>query len=243
MADEQIRKRSPRAPSIPLSEAIDRAIKVYDAEGKHPAPYDVVAKHIGYTNPSSGAAATTLASLRYYGLLERPKEGFLAASRDLETYKFAPDDAVRHQLLVKWVSNPPLFADLLTTYTDSLPSDGNLKFDLIKRGFKSTTADECVAAFRDSVTLARYYEKVGLERSEAPATSNAMVSDEKNRLLSKSEYDTPKIGSETSGMDQIPVRLSGGRRAWVIVPTPFYETDKQRLMAQINLLLTDGEQG
>jgi hypothetical protein len=98
-----LRKRSPRAPSIALDDAIGRALKVYEAEGKHPAPIDVVARHIGYKNPSSGAAATTLASLRYYGLLERPKEGFLAASRDLEAYKFAPDDKVKSQLVVKWL--------------------------------------------------------------------------------------------------------------------------------------------
>jgi hypothetical protein len=35
------------------------------------------------------------------------------------------------------------------------------------------------------------------------------------------------------------VLLPGGRKAWLIVPTPFYEADKARLKAQIDLLLAE----
>ena len=42
--------------------------------------------------------------------------------------------------------------------------------------------------------------------------------------------------------DQIPVRLHGGRRAWLVIPAPFYETDKVRLKAQIDLILTQDEE-
>jgi len=37
------------------------------------------------------------------------------------------------------------------------------------------------------------------------------------------------------------VRLAGGRRAWIEIPTPFYLSDKRRIKAQIDLLLTDDE--
>jgi hypothetical protein len=33
--------------------------------------------------------------------------------------------------------------------------------------------------------------------------------------------------------------LSEGRKAWLVIPTPFYEADKLRLKAQIDLLLTE----
>jgi hypothetical protein len=42
-----------------------------------------------------------------------------------------------------------------------------------------------------------------------------------------------------SALDLIPVRLPQGRRAFLQIPTPFYESDKLRLINQINLLLTD----
>jgi hypothetical protein len=44
-----------------------------------------------------------------------------------------------------------------------------------------------------------------------------------------------------AGTDSIPVRLSGGRKAWLAIPTPFYADDKLRLKAQIDLLLAQDE--
>jgi hypothetical protein len=51
----------------------------------------------------------------------------------------------------------------------------------------------------------------------------------------------PTLLSEFSAddTDKIPVRLSEGRKAWLVIPTPFYEADKLRLKAQIDLLLTE----
>lgn len=43
--------------------------------------------------------------------------------------------------------------------------------------------------------------------------------------------------------DRIPVRLSKGRRAWIQVPMPLYKADKEILINQINLILTDEEDG
>ena len=43
-------------------------------------------------------------------------------------------------------------------------------------------------------------------------------------------------------LDRIPVRLPGGRRAWLSIPTPFYAADKERLKAQIDLLLTEEDE-
>lgn len=38
------------------------------------APTQVVAQNIGYKSANNGAALSALAALRYYGLLDRPKE-------------------------------------------------------------------------------------------------------------------------------------------------------------------------
>ena len=42
-------------------------------------------------------------------------------------------------------------------------------------------------------------------------------------------------------VDRIPVRLPGGRRAWLLIPSPFFTADKDRLKAQIDLLLAEDE--
>ncbi|MDQ2821218.1 MAG: hypothetical protein M3Y65_12625 [Pseudomonadota bacterium] len=80
----QPRKKSPRAPSMALNEALDRALKLYELERLHSSPVDVVATGIGYKSANSGSALSALASLRYFGLLERPKDGFLAVAKAVE---------------------------------------------------------------------------------------------------------------------------------------------------------------
>ena len=245
-----VRKRSPRAPSVPLDEAVDRAQKVYAIEGKHAAPADVVAKHLGYSAATNGSAATLLASMRYYGLLDRPKEGHLAVSRDVEAYQFAPSEDIRKELLRKWIRSPQVFADLLAKYEGSLPSAATLKYDLIKEGFSANTADECVSVFLRSVEFSKIYvrsdDDADAERQESDVHSAdpVEVAVQDAAALGPKPVPRPAVQEVSeSGTDRIPVRLSGGRRAWIIVPNPFYAADKARLVAQIDLLLTDDSGG
>jgi hypothetical protein len=245
------RKRSPRAPSIALDEALDRVLKLYAAEGKHTAPIDVVARHLGYSAASNGTAATMLASLRYFGLLVRPKEGMLQVSNDVETYKFAPTDSTRAELLRKWVSVPPVFSELLSKYSASLPSPATLKFDLIQMGFSATAADDCLTSFLRSVEFANYFsaprndEDVGDQASTPDAEKLSVLQPPRVTKHAMDKFDSSPntavaVGGDTD-VDRIPIRLSGGRRAWLIVPTPFYDSDKSRIKQQIDLLLTDDD--
>jgi hypothetical protein len=45
-----------------------------------------------------------------------------------------------------------------------------------------------------------------------------------------------------SSVDRIPIRLRGGRRAWLEIPTPFYAADKERIKLQVDLLLTEEDE-
>src|SRR5688572_15649009 len=121
------RKKSPRAPSLPLNEAIEGAIKVYEKEHRHAAPVEAVARHLGYKSANNGAALKTMASIRYFGLLDRPSDGQLAAAKDVETYQYAPED-MRRELVLRWLKTPQIFSDLLEKFQDALPSDETLKF-------------------------------------------------------------------------------------------------------------------
>jgi hypothetical protein len=44
--NDVLRKKSPRAPSLPLDESVERALKIYDKERRHAAPTDVIAQNI-----------------------------------------------------------------------------------------------------------------------------------------------------------------------------------------------------
>lgn len=245
--NSQIRKKSPRAPSIALDEAIDRAIRIYDKERRHAAPTDVIAQDIGYKNASNGAALQVLASLRYFGLVDRPQEGLLAVSKDVEEYKFAPSDSLRKSLLIKWLKTPAVFTELLDKYLGGLPSDATLKFDLIQRGFSPSTADACLKVFRRSVDYCRYYDELSpssnIANSEEPAEDEGAEVMINQTAPPPSTQPTPISSTEKIlvDMDRIPVRLTGGRRGWIEIPVPFFEADKARLKAQIDLILTDDE--
>jgi len=237
-----------------LDEAIERAIRVYEKERRHSAPADVVAQNIGYKNANNGAALSVLASLRYYGLLERPQEGLLAVSKDVEAYQFAPSETVRHEVLIRWLKNPQVFSDLLKKYEDGLPSDATLRFDLIQRGFNPVAAESVIAVFKRSVVFAKYYEMRSTEHSaaqlvDAVSDSGAakLTHSEQRPDISEARGGTPdesvSVDAQSPDLDRIPVRLSGGRRAWLVIPTPFFAADKQRLKAQIDFLLTEDDEG
>lgn len=253
------RKKSPRAPTISLDDAIDKAGKIYDKDRCHTAPIDAVAQHIGYKNAGNGAALSAIATLKYYGLLDRPKEGMASVSKEYEAYRFAPNEAIKQELVTKWLKAPPIFAELLEKYTGTLPSDSTIKYDLIQRGFSPATADTCLQVFRKSVDFARYFE---ISEQSASPQSEAQTQFE-DETTTQPEYpaapipatpqavhvahqpqptSAPSYQGTTDGVDRIPVRLAGGRRAWVEIPTPFFEADKERLKKQIDLLITDDDE-
>ena len=256
-----------------LDEAIDRVQKAYGKERLHSAPTDVVAQNLGYKGANNGAAMSALASLRYYGLLERPQEGYLAVTKDFEHFKFAPDEPHRKELLVSFLRKPQLFADLLEKYENGLPSDANLRFELIQRGFSPPAAEGALVNFRRSVEYvgASAAEVEGLAHLDSPKKSQEVAEVAPlptvelkakgrprlyNALLASPEItgvsnerrqgqtNELQLSGESSEehADRIPIRLPGGRRAWLVIPTPFFEADKSRLKAQIDLLLTEDDE-
>jgi len=258
-----IRKKSPRAPSVSLQEALDRALKVYEKDRLHPAPTEVFATNLGYKSANSGSALTMIASLRYFGLVERVGDGILAITKAVESYKFAPDEVLRQKLLRQFVRSPPLYSDLLDRYSTGLPSDANLRYELIQRGFVPSAAESVLTAFRDSVAFANYFSdpteafaeshtgqvaELNSGTQESPVTisplSAATAAPQVASLPSVASTISAATMLHESGStdDQIPVRLSAGRRAWLVIPTPFFEADKARLKAQIDLLLTQDEE-
>lgn len=247
---ETARKKSPRAPSFSLSEALDKAIRVYDSEHLHAAPTDVVAAALGYKSANNGSALATIASLRYFGLLDRPKDGFLAVCKTVESFKYAPNEELRKELLFQFLKNPPLYAELIEQYAAGLPSDANLKYELIQRGFLPGNVNSVISAFKQSVDFTGYFElredDGDIHRVDGEAVPISHVPQlaitQSNNVTEAAIVGQTMIGlSEEESVDKIPVRLTGGRRAWLIIPEPFYLADKARLKAQIDLLLAEDE--
>ena len=231
---------------MPLDEAIARVQRAYDKEQLRAAPTEVVAQNLGYKGANNGSALSALASLRYYGLLERPKDGHLAVSKDFERFKLAPDALQRQALLTGFLKQPQLYGQLLEKYSGGLPSDADLRGEMVQRGFNAAAAEAALTTFRRSV------EFVGMPVDKAAVPANvasvAAPSRLENRpgvvaiLPSDLLVEPSPIASADENSDRIPIRLPGNRRAWLVIPTPFFEADKARLKAQIDLLLTQDEE-
>jgi hypothetical protein len=256
------KRKSPRAPTMPLDEALERTLRMYDKERLHATSTDIAAKHLGYAGANNGSALQCLASLRYYGLLERPRDGMVAVSKDVEAYKFAPNADLRAAFLRRFLCAPPLFAELVDRFQGGMPSDESLRYELIQRGFIPASATTVGAVFKRSVEFAGVLDDsravpTGLVQDTPAPTSPDLGPTqlaEPNRsaltpMLPTSGVATPQQATEGRAFsnaddaeyDRIPVRLSGGRRAFILVPATFYERDKERLKAQIDLLLSEDE--
>jgi hypothetical protein len=247
--NEVLRKKSPRAPSLSLDESVERALKIYERERRHAAPTDVIAQNLGYKSANNGSALSAIASLRAYGLLEKVEEGKLAVAKDVEAYRFAPTDQLKSQLRIKWLKMPNIFSELLEKYAGGLPSDASLRYDLIKRGFTPASAESTLAVFKKSIDFARFFDQQSADIGEVEDGASEADADEQqsgppaNVQSRPAEISTTVSGKGTSdGFDRIPVRLAGGRRAWLEIPTPFYEADKRRLIAQIEFILTEDDE-
>lgn len=245
MPDEP-RKKSPRAPSMPLGEALEKALRIYDKERRHAAPTDVIAQNLGYKSANNGAALTAIASLRSYGLLEKAQDGKLAISKSVETYRFAPDEALKNQLLIQWLKAPTIFATLLDAYGSGLPSDATIRFQLIEQGFNPASAESLLDVFKHSVDFTKYFDVKSVD-DHVQSQNNEPQDSPANLSPRTSDFTAPggiELASQNSSAthDRIPVRLSGGRRAWLEIPSPFFAADKKRLKAQIDLLLAEDDE-
>jgi hypothetical protein len=253
----EARKKSPRAPSIALDEALERVLKVYERERLHAVPSDIAAQHMGYKDANNGRVLGILASLRYYGLIERSGEGLVAVAKDVEAFKFAPNPGLCRSFLLKFLTTPPLFAELLDRYGERLPSDGALKYELIQRGFLPATAQGLVGILKRSMEFVGEEEKsANLNEEQPPSMSSGpAAAPPAPGPASQSPHaaglrPAPPTGevfgatssNEDADHDRIPVRLPGGRRAWLVIPSVFFEADKARLKAQIDLLLSADEE-
>lgn len=246
--NDVLRKKSPRAPSLPLDESVERALKIYDNERRHPAPTDVIAQNLGYKSANNGSALSTIAALRSFGLLEKAQEGKLAVAKDVEAYRFAPTDELKSQLRRKWLRTPSLFSELLEKYAEGLPSDASLRFDLIQRGFTPASAESTLVVLKKSIEFAKFFEgpssddrKVESLEAEAAADAQPTVASVHMQSQPVERASLAAASVDPDGYDRIPVRLTGGRRAWLEIPTPFFTADKKRLTAQIDLLLTEDD--
>ncbi len=256
----QIKKRAARSPNYPIQPlewAVSNALQLLDKEGLHAVPPDIVARNLGYKNASNGKAGRVLANLKAFGVIEKASSGKLAVSQDVQRYKLAPTDSDRKSYLKQWLKTPLLYSKIMGKYENDLPSDAVLLFELVdEHGFNEDAAEKAIKVFRESIDFVkRATNGLDNESSEQVPEGDDFATDagiEVQQMTAQSSttatgvvHERTKKAPPQTNTDNFryPIRLAGGRIAWIEVPVPFYEADKNKLKAQIEIIGTDDEDG
>ncbi len=256
---EEIQKRSARSPNYPqnsLEWAIRNGLALMEKEGFHPIPPDIIAAHLKYKDANNGAAKRAIASLRAFGLIQKAAGGKLQVNREAQRYKLAPSESDKTIYLQQWLRKPLLYTKLLEKYKEKLPSDAALVYELVdEHGFNESAARNAIAVFRQSLEYVEKHAGVGATKTPAEDDStdeddefdDEQDGDQSKRGGGAGTNTPPRAGTPPPAPDltgkgvRYPVRLAGGRMAWIEIPEPFFEADKSRLQAQLAIIGTVDE--
>jgi hypothetical protein len=221
---QKTRSRSPSYPGIDLRVAIERAEALYEKEGRHSVPSEVILEDWGY-KPGSGGGLVTLAALKKFGLLE--DEGARGTRRARLTdlairIIHAPTPGEEQRLIREAALTPSLHAELWKKYDGSLPSDKTIKNDLVvERHFTPRGVREFIPQFRETMRFA------GLSSGDTiPAREDHAPEKEQSLMTALA----PPAGmSRMHGEGEVravPIPI-GGQQTWPVLQAPYPMTHEQ----------------
>lgn len=164
--------RSPAYPSLPVSKALEQARALRLAENDYPAPLVSALKAWGYGAKSSGGRQT-LATLKYYGLIDVIGEG---DDRKIKVSDVArriiidnrEDDTEKKALVRKVALTPVAHRMLHNHYPTGLASDSTVLYFLVhEQRFNEEAARELLAEFKETAGYIGLFEpQETLDKSE-----------------------------------------------------------------------------
>jgi hypothetical protein len=234
--------RSPSFPAINLETAIRRARELYERERQHPTHVETIVHHWGYKG-MTGPANLSVAALKKFGLLT--DEGKGAERRGRLTHLAVeiianPDHAARAEAIKQAALTPTAHRELWDRYGNELPSDANLRWELVRqRGFTEGGAEDFIRGYKQTVAFAQ------LEASDrSPRTANdAPVADDSHAVLPDAhEPASPVASSEPadtrtqSSASRFPIPIFNGGTVVVEGEFPLSEEDWNQFMAVLSAM-------
>lgn len=187
------RVRSPNYPAFDLGEAIQKTRQLFDKERHHPAPFAIVASHLGYT-PTSGTYAKAVATLKKFGLIDESGTGDKRQFRVSETGQkiimdLRSESPERDKLIKEAAMKPRLHALLWKKYGGSLPTNENVEHYLrVDLKFNDDATKAFLREFKETIRFAK------IESGDIIDSTPLSDSDD-------DDEDTGKNGAPFSGDD------------------------------------------
>jgi hypothetical protein len=239
--------RSPSYPGIGLGEAVEKAAVLYQKEGRHAAPTDVITTHWGY-KPKTGPGLVAVAALKKFGLLEdeggngsrRARLTPLALSIVLDE----PDSPERQQLVREAALTPPIHAELWSDFGGRLPSDQNLRRTLVlERGFTDSGAHQFIRQFKNTILFAALDEPDKMPGAQLPQhrPSEERMAPQTGRppgISSEEVLGFRRRSPEAGGRTEVrTLLLPVGEEPWPVlqVPVPMTEEAWAQMLDAINV--------
>ena len=155
--------RSPSYPSLTVQDAIKQARALQASEGDYAAPLTSALRAWGYSHKSS-AGRQTLATMKYYGLIDIAGDG---DARKIKVSDIArriilderEDETEKRQLIRKVALTPSAHKALFEEYPTGLASDGTVNYFLVhEQGFNPDAANELIAEFKETSSYSGLYQ-------------------------------------------------------------------------------------
>jgi hypothetical protein len=155
--------RSPAYPFIPVQKAVEQARALYDQENEYFAPLPAAFGAWGY-GPKSSGARQTLATLKYYGLIDVQGDG---DARKVKVSEIArriildqrEDDTEKRRLIREVALMPSAHKALYKAYPSGLPSDSNVTHFLIfDLNYNKEAARDLLAEYKETASYAGLYQ-------------------------------------------------------------------------------------
>ncbi len=157
---KSVRQRSPAYPALDLETAIKRARSFYDYEKRNPANLIVAFGHWGFKT-TSGGGMVCIAALKYFGLMSDSGSGAkrivqlteLGARIVIDQRPVSPE---RDQAIKEAALRPKLHALLWRKYGTNLPSDANLRHELVfDHRFNENSVGDFIQEYKDTIRFAK----------------------------------------------------------------------------------------
>lgn len=219
--------RSPSYPGIDLKEALERSHTLYRIEGKYSASVETILAHWGY-KPKSGPGLVTIAALKKFGLLidegsGRSRKARLSDNAIRIALDTRPETGERYKALQNAALTPTIHRELWNSYGDSLPSDANLRYELVtERGFTEAGADEFIPQYKRTLAFAHLLNggKLSVAEEDKPGEES------EGQMSPPTTLQEPPAKPPTTRQTRV-IQLPISSTEWAALQAPFPLTEEK----------------
>ena len=199
-----IRERSPRAPSLTLRKALERAGQFHAEHDRRLVRVESAIDAWGYATKSSGGRQA-LATLLMYGILQDTGSGNdrKVQLTDVAWRYFVDERPEQREAAIKQMAvAPPILGELWKAWGAKPPGDAECRSQLrIERGFTETAAQELLDIYKDNIVFA------GLAKADIVSSENPSGTG-----IEGNDIFAPHIPTLATGQKPQPVKIMESER-------------------------------